>query len=171
MKESKTRKQHPYGFLFRFLVKTFLLTAAVASLCTWILCFHRMTGNRMFPAVRDGDLCVFYRLESCGLGDVVLYEDGKGTLRVGRIAAVGGQTVDFPETGGYEVDGYQPLEEIPYETYAAEESIGYPIVLGEDEIFLLNDFRSDTSDSREVGPVKASRIKGKLLVLLRRRGF
>lgn len=171
MAESQKRKKHPYGFLFRFLAKTLILIAAVAALCTWILCFHRMTGNRMFPAVRDGDLCVFYRLENCGLGDVVLYEDEDGSLRVGRIAAVGGQTVNFPETGGYEVDGYQPLEEIPYETYAAEDGIGYPLALEEDEFFLLNDFRQDTSDGREIGPVKAGQIKGKLLVLLRRRGF
>lgn len=168
---NKGKKQN-YGFLIRFLLKTGIMIGAAAVILVWVIGIYRMTGNNMFPSVRDGDLCVFYRFETCSLNDVVLYEDGNGDLRVGRIIAVGGQTIEFMENGGYEVDGYQALEEIPYETYASVMSpVEYPMTLSKDSCFILNDFRQDTADSREYGPVNQSRIKGKLLFLLRRRGF
>lgn len=59
----------------------------------------------MFPSVRDGDLGIFYRLTDCYTDDVVLYTDKTGQVTVGRIIAVGGQTVEFFKDGGYEVDG------------------------------------------------------------------
>ena len=70
------------------------------------------------------------------------------------------------------VNGYQPAEEVLYETYRDNESgIKYPVTLAEDEYFILNDYRDDTADSRAYGPIKASAIKGKVIFLLRRRGF
>lgn len=161
-----------YSFLIRFAVKTCAAACIAAAVFIWVVAVCRMDGNAMFPSVRDGDLCVFYRLDACYVNDVVLYEDGAGELMIGRIAAVGGQTIDFPDAGGYEVNGYQSAGEIPYETYAAEESaVVYPLTLDEDSYFILNDFRSDVSDSRWSGPVSKAQIKGRLLFLLRRRGF
>lgn len=67
----------------------------------------------MSPFVRDGDLCVFYKLEKVYLNDVVLYQGENGKLRIGRIVATGGQSIDFQEEGGYTVDDYTPTEEVP----------------------------------------------------------
>lgn len=161
-----------YRFLLRFLLKTSAVIGAIAVILIFVLRVYRMEGNYMFLSIWDGDLCIFYQLEDCYSGDVVLYEDTGGQLKVGRIAAVCGQTVDFPAAGGYELDGYQPTEEIPYETYADENStVTYPVTLDRDSYFILNDFRMDTTDSRQDGAVDQSQIKGKLLFLLRRRGF
>ena len=49
--------------------------------------------------------------------------------------------------------------------------IRYPVLLAEDEYFIMNDFRSDTSDSRENGKVKREQIKGSLVFIFRRRGL
>lgn len=126
----------------------------------------------MSPYVRDGDLCIFLKPVEPTLGEVVLYSDSEGREHVGRITAIGGQTVDFTEAGGYTVDGYEPVEEIPYETHSSPEStLVYPLLLEEDEVFLMHDFRSLTNDSREYGAVNCSSIEGKMLFLLRRRGF
>lgn len=133
-----------------------------------------MSGNTMSPYVRDGDLTIYNRMdrENIYLNDVVLYEDADGKEHVGRVVAGNGQEVDFPEEGGYRINGYLTSEEILYETYAAENSeVSYPIELGEDEYFILNDFRSMTSDSREFGAVKRSQIKGKILCLFRWRNY
>ena len=95
-----------------------------------------------------------------------------GKKKPGRVIAIAGQTVTFPEDGGYEVNGYQPAEEIPYETYQAENSpVNYPLTVPEGSFFILNDYRSDSSDSRQYGVVSETQIIGKLLFLLRRRGF
>lgn len=171
MAERKPKKSK-YRFVSRFLIKTGVIALAAAGVLVFFLQAYRMDGNQMFPSVRDGDLCFFYKLGTCTADDIVLYEDRNGELRAGRVIAVGGQTVDFPESGGYTVNGCEILDEIPYETYAAESgSVDYPVTLEEGQYFILNDFRPDTADSREYGPVDGTRIKGKLLFLLRRRGF
>lgn len=166
------KKKH--RFLLQFFLRTVVLLGGSYLLFTCVLLVHRNTGNQMSPFIRDGDLCIFYRTEGIYLNEVVLYVGADGKNRLGRVVAVPGQEVNFPEEGGYTIDGYQPSEENPYETYqSAQEQIQYPIRLGEttNEYFIMNDFRSITSDSREYGPVSKDRIKGKLLFLLRRRNF
>lgn len=166
--ESKKKK----SIFFRFLLKTVLI-AGIGILCfTCILRVRRATGNTMSPFVRDGDLCVFYALDKVYLNEVVLYHTENGQLREGRIVAVGGQTIEFEEDGGYTVDGYEPNEEIPYETYGACDTVAQGgVTLMDDEVFIMNDFRSITDDSRQYGPVKRKSIEGKLLFMLRRRNF
>ena len=170
--KNKGKKAGKYRFLFRFMQKTIVLVLLLFVLLTFVFQIFRMTGNNMSPYVRDGDLCIFYRLDQIYLNDVVLYEDENGKKRVGRIIASGGQVVEFAEEGGFKVDDYQPTEENPYKTYKAEKgNVKYPLQLKEDEYFILNDFRQITTDSRELGGIKKSRIKGKLLFLMRRRNF
>lgn len=164
---TKKKKLDP---LAKLLIKIAVLAIIVVIVMTWILGLHRMTGNNMFPFVKDGDLCIVYKLDDYTTGDVVLYRNDEGKMKLGRIVAVGGQSVDFPKDGGYTVDGYQPSEEITYQTFGAD-VVKYPIDVGEDEVFIMNDFRSDTDDSRQFGCVKKSDIDGKLLFLIRRRGF
>lgn len=163
-------KKKKLGPLAKLLIKIAVLTIIVIIVLTWILGLHRMTGNNMFPFVKDGDLCIVYKLDDCTTGDVVLYRNDEGKMKLGRIVAVGGQSVDFPKDGGCTVDGYQPSEEITYQTFGAD-GVKYPIDVGDDEVFIMNDFRSDTDDSRQFGGVKKSDIDGKLLFLIRRRGF
>lgn len=124
----------------------------------------------MFPFVKDGDLCIVYKLEEYTTGDVVAYKNKNGKTKIGRIVAVSGQAVDFPKEGGYTVDDYQPSEEITYQTFGAE-GAKYPVEVGNNEFFIMNDFRSDTNDSRQDGAIKKPKICGKLLFLIRRRGF
>lgn len=163
-------KKKKLGPLAKLLIKIAVLTIIVIIVLTWILGLHRMTGNNMFPFVKDGDLCIAYKLDDYTTGDVVLYRNDEGKMKLGRIVAVGGQSVDFPKDGGYTVDGYQPSEEITYQTFGVD-GVKYPIDVGNDEVFIMNDFRSDTDDSRQFGGVKKSDIDGKLLFLIRRRGF
>ena len=163
-------KKKKLGPLAKLLIKIAVLVIIVVIVLTWILGLHRMTGNNMFPFVKDGDLCIVYKLDDYTTGDVVLYRNDEGKMKLGRIVAVGGQSVDFPKDGGYTVDGYQPSEEITYQTFGAD-GVKYPIDVDDDEAFIMNDFRSDTDDSRQFGGVKKSDMDGKLLFLIRRRGF
>ena len=154
-----------WKFLIRFLLKMTIITISIWTVLTFVLVPHRMTGNGMFPSVKDGDLCLFYRLEDAHAGDVVLYE-ADGRTAVGRIVAIPGQSVKFLEEGGFHVNGYAPYEELPYETHGKGSWI-----LMESEFFVLNDYRSNDKDSRIYGTVKADELKGKLLFILRRRNF
>lgn len=168
--KKKKKKQNKLPPILRLLLKITVLAGIITAVLTWVLGLHRMTGNNMFPFIKDGDLCILYKLEEYTTGDVVAYRNEKGTVRIGRIVAVAGQDVDFPEEGGYTVDGYQPTEEITYQTFGAE-GVKYPAHVGEGQYFVMNDFRSDTDDSRKNGAINASQVCGKLMFLIRRRGF
>lgn len=172
MGKEEKKKKFKYKFLVNFILKILILCGIVYALLTWVITIHRLDGNYMFPSVRDGDLCIFYKLDDCHLDDIVIYKNEDGQKKVGRVLAVGGQEIDFPEEGGIAVNGYAPSETITYQTFKSENSIiKFPLKLNEDELFVMNDFRSDTSDSREIGAINKTQLQGKLIFVLRRRGF
>ena len=169
--KKEERIRSPAKAFWLFIAKTLVIIAALYVIGEYVLTPQRITGNGMSPFVRDGDLGIFYQLEKPRTGEVVLYKDSDGKVKPGRIAAVGGQEVDFPEEGGYTVDGYAPNEEITYETHPANDGPTYPLTVPEEEYFILNDFRQMTDDSRQEGCIKKSQIIGTLELLFRRRDF
>ena len=164
------KKKLPYAVLF--LGKSAFIIVAIVLCWNLLMCPFYVSGNSMFPAVRDGDLCFIYRLGNYYTGNIVVYLDGNGNKKIGRIAGTEGAEVDFPESGGYTVNGYQPSESVTYQTFRAEGSaVEYPLTVPEGSFFILNDFRSDTSDSRKTGCVAEKNIIGQVVFLVRRRGF
>lgn len=158
--------------IIHFIMKMAFVALAGYGILTYVLGFYRMGDNNMFPNIKDGDLCILYKLEDYHSNEIVLYHSPDGNIRLGRIVAIEGQQVDFPDEGGYTVNGYQPSEEITYETNNAEKTnIQFPLDIEEGKVFILNDFRSLTEDSREYGSIDKSDICGKLIFILRRRGF
>lgn len=170
MQKEKQKTGHKRTF-FTFLIRTGIIIGIIYLLITYVLVPYRESGNEMSPYIRDGDLCFFYKLDYLKAGDVILYKNKSGELRCGRIKATEGEKIEFPEEGGYLIDGYVPNEEIPYETYKAEEGITFPITVGKNQYFVLNDFRTITTDSREEGCIEKKQIVGKLLFMFRRRNF
>lgn len=52
----------------------------------------------MKPAIKDGDLVMYYRLDKRFIsGDVAVFKDD-GRTTVGRVVAVAGDTVDITKT-------------------------------------------------------------------------
>ena len=105
------------------------------------------------------------------MNDVVVYKNPSGDIKIGRIMGIPGQTIDFPESGGYTVNDYAQYEELPFETTIAETDIQFPLLLGENEYFVLNDYRSDQNDSRIQGAVEQNAILGTVNFIFRGRGF
>ena len=159
-----TLKEYVIQSVFKF-VGVILITCIIFNFVLGIFILH---GNYMFPAVRDGDLCITYRLEKYIIGDVVLYNTG-GKERVGRIVAVEGQTVEITDSGELLVDGVPPAEQIFYPTDKG--TLTYPCTVGNGQVFILNDFRSVTEDSREFGPIDIKDLDGKFIFSVRKRGF
>ena len=154
------------------IMKTTLILLFIVLLNVLVMTAYRMDGNYMYPSVRDGDLCLLYKLDPYYLNDVVLYKNHDGERKVGRIVAVEDQEISFDGYGSYQINGYVVAAENMYDTNVSEESqIEFPLVVEEGEYFVLNDYRSDTSDSREVGTISESQIEGKLFFLFRRREF
>ena len=148
--------------------KLIVVVAATLILMNYVFGIFILRGNYMFPAVRDGDLMLTYRLEEYSIGDVVMYEY-EGKERIGRIIATEGMEVSISETGELMIDGAIPAEQIFYLTDKGTQK--YPYKVKEGENFIMNDFRSDTNDSRSFGAVNKSMLDGKCIFIIRRRGF
>ena len=108
-------------------------------------------------------------------GDTYLWETAKsgGTYNIGcRADAKEGSEVNITDNGTLTVNGVLPSEEVYYPTLPAEDSeVKYPYTVEKGKVFILNDFRTDVSDSRTFGAVDAGEIQGPLLLTMRRRGF
>ena len=94
-----------------------VLAAAAWVLFTQVFLLTQASGNSMFPAVKDGDLLIGYRLQGTyAKNDVVLYEqDGK--LRVGRILGRENDLIALDDSGTLIVNGSAQSGEILYPTY------------------------------------------------------
>ena len=166
-KKKKTTKQLVIGLL----IKIAVIVLVVWGVFTFVLGITIHYGNNMHPMVRDGDLVITLRLQKPYINAAVMYgHDGKTT--VGRVIAMEGSVVDISDNGGITVNGNTPTEEVFYPTYPANGSeIQYPYTVPQGKVFILNDFREDTNDSRSFGAVDTGDLKGTLLLTMRRRGF
>ena len=142
--------------------------AALTVLLGVVLLVTQAEGQDMFPAVKDGDLLIAYRLQRrWAQDDLVLYRQ-EGVLRLGRVAAVGGDVVMLEEDGTLRVNGTLHGETLlRYPQAKAETSYTVP----EGCLFILNDYRTHGRDSRHFGAVPQQDAAGKVITLLRRRGL
>jgi len=133
-------------------------------------------GLGMYPAMKDGDLCVIFRREAQSLaglpyaaGDIVAYQ-AEGRRHMGRVAAVAGDTIQIGDSGSVTVNGAGQSWEIIFPTYARGE-LAYPFTVPQGCLFVLGDHRTDTKDSRDFGPITLQSVDGKVISILRRRGL
>lgn len=140
------------------------------ALMTQVFLIERTSGNGMFPAVKDGDLLFGFRLQQEYREDDVIVYTVDGETYVGRIVALSGDTVTLDDSGTLLVNGTAQGEEILYPTYAKGD-MSYPYTVPEGCIFVLGDYRTQTEDSRDFGPVPMDQVEGKVITILRRRGL
>lgn len=144
--------------------------AALWIVFGYVFLIYRNRGLEMYPAVKDGDLVLAYRLHrEYGKGDMVIYRMD-GTLCLGRIAAMGTDVVEMGTGGSVTVNGNPQNGEILYPTYARENT-AYPLRVQEGMVFILGDYRTQAQDSRDFGPIPMNDIQGKAIALVRRRGL
>lgn len=165
----KPKKKSTLKALTRFLIKLSLVALFIWLALTFVFGVFRMEGNNMYPMLKDGDLCVTYKLEEYHSQDVVAYRVD-GQLHFGRIIARSGDVVDG-DAQGLRLNGLQPAEEIFYPTQILDTDLDLPITLGDGEFVVLNDYRSDLSDSRTYGVITEDALEGKVIFIFRRRSF
>ncbi|NLB90480.1 MAG: signal peptidase I [Clostridiales bacterium] len=160
--------------LFDLLIKIGLIVLAFYLMGTYLFGVHRVSLPNMEPNVKDGDLVFFYRLDKEFVAGDIAVMQREGKLDIQRVIAIGGDTVDIDEEN-LRVNGYvqHSLENVytSGKTMRYAEGIDFPVTLAENEIFLLGDKREDATDSRIYGPVKKEDTLGKIMLVLRRRGF
>ena len=164
-----TEKEKTIQALKGLLIKAGVIAAVVVILLTFVGGVSVCHDNNMFPAVKDGDLAITYKLGGYYNGDVIVYEEAE-TRKFGRVVGIPGDTIDFNDDGTYNINGTVPYETIYFATKPVQGSpITFPYTVKEGEVFVFNDMREDTNDSRLYGGI--TEPKGKVVLLLRRRGF
>ena len=167
MKEFYTK----HASLIKLIGRLIFLAVGGWAILTFVLNFHYIRGNHMYPAVRDGDLCMTFKLEQIIQNDIVEYTTPTGEKRLGRMIGLPGDKIEINEEGMMLINGYQPSEEIFYPTSIEGAKIRFPYTVPENSYFILNDFRSDIQDSRVYGGISSQDINGKVIFVIRRRGF
>ena len=85
--------------------------------------------------------------------------------------ATAGDVVDITEDGLTINGAPQQAHQIYENTQRYDTGVDYPIKLQEGQIFVLGDSREIASDSRVYGAVDVKDTKGKVMTIVRRRGF
>ncbi|MBQ8200168.1 MAG: signal peptidase I [Clostridia bacterium] len=153
------------------LVRRVLLLAVIAfAALTQVFLITQVDGQEMFPAVKDGDLALVYRLQRSYMrGDVVAYEVN-GQMRFGRIAGMPGDEVAISTNGTLLVNGLIQSGEILFPT-EPRNGEAFTCSVPDGCYYILGDYRTQAEDSRDFGPVPAQDMTGKLITILRRRGL
>lgn len=158
--------------LSALLIKVGSLALITALLFTFLYGIVRYREPGMAPAVKDGDLVLFYRYNGAGyLPQDVIALEYNGQTQARRVVATAGDTVDI--TGdGLVVNGapqYEP--EITQRTERYQEGVGFPLTVPEGSVFVLGDGRNGATDSRIYGCVEIEKTLGKVMTIIRRRSF
>ena len=141
-------------------------------LFTFIYGALRYQEPYMSPAIKDGDLVIFYRFGKKAYMPrdlVVVRSHGKREVR--RIIAAGGDIIDISENGLVINGALQQEPDIRSPTYRYHEGISFPVTVPYGEYFVLADKRDGADDSRIYGTVKSDALVGKVMTVLRRRDF
>lgn len=146
------------------------IAAAAWLLFSQVFLLMQARGTDMFPAVKDGDLLIGYRLQKdYEQENVVVYKrDGKSY--VGRVVAKSGDNVSITDEGSLVVNGVVKSGEIMYPTYVRE-GVNYPYTVPENRVFILADYRTQAQDSRDFGAVELKDVQAKVITILRRRSL
>jgi signal peptidase I len=157
--------------VLRFVIKLALVLLTIWAIFTFVFGIRQVSGETMYPKLRDGDLTLYYRLEQdYEIGDVVTFELDDSTF-YGRIVAQGGDVVNLNDDGQLLVNGNVQDEEIFYPTEKQDGDVKYPYTVKKDSYFILCDFRTISFDSRTYGAIPKSTLDGKVITILRRRGI
>lgn len=151
------------GTLVREFVETIFLALVIFVGIRLVVQNFKIEGSSMEPTLHSGQYLLVNKLayRSSGesqRGDIVVFESwNSGKDFIKRVVGVPGETVEVRDSSVW-ING-ERLDE----GYLDQITSGNvpPIVLGEDEYFVMGDNRGNSSDSRNHGALKRDKIIGK----------
>lgn len=157
--------------ILQLLLKIILVIIAFILLFTFLFGVFWVQDAAMVPAVHDGDLVIFYRIDKDYVANDAIVMEYQGERQVRRVVAVTGDTVDITEAGLLINGNLVQEQNIYQETLPYLEGITYPVTVGEQQVFVLGDNRENSVDSRIYGLVEIRDTLGKVMTVIRRRNI
>ena len=161
------------SFIYSF-TETVLISLVLAIvLYLFIMTPHEVVGNSMHPTYKNGEFLmankISYKFSEPQRGDVVIFKYSDTQDFIKRIIGIPGDKVMIKDGKIYIND-----ELLDESNYLADTVIsnggsyiheGQTITVNEEQYFVCGDNRTNSSDSREFGPVDESKIKGKAWIV------
>ena len=161
------------SFIYSF-TETVLISLVLAIvLYLFIMTPHEVVGNSMHPTYKNGEFLmankISYKFSEPQRGDVVIFKFSDTQDFIKRIIGIPGDKVMIKDGKIYIND-----ELLDESNYLADTVIsnggsyiheGQTITVNEEQYFVCGDNRTNSSDSREFGPVDESKIKGKAWIV------
>lgn len=152
-------------YLFVVIVLAFLIIKYVGQRT-------EVVGSSMEPTLQSTDNLIVdkitYRFKDPERYDIIVfpYRDGSGLYYIKRIIGLPGDRVFINDRGDVFVNGEKLEEDYIKEKATKAGLASLPVLLGEDEYFVLGDNRNNSTDSRswEVGMVKKDEIIGRAIM-------
>jgi signal peptidase I len=173
--ETRIRRAPVRSALASVLEFVLMLLAAVALawlIRTFLVEPYVIPSGSLIPTIQIGDQVLVnkfvYRFGSPRYRDIVVLDDptGETPMLIKRVIALGGQTVDLRD-GKVVVDGV-PLVE-PYThgqpSLPGDPGITYPLTLPIGTVWVMGDNRTQSKDSRWLGPQPLASVHGKAFVV------
>ena len=114
-----------------------------------------VNGNSMAPNIDDGTILKYEKRKDVARYDVIVYKADESNSLIKRVYGLPNEKITINEGQIFIND------ELIEDEYAFGNITGfYEVTLGEDEYYVLGDYRSISLDSRHTGPIKASAIEG-----------
>ena len=153
--KSAKAKQPLWKDLVFLLLKAAVIVMAFVLLFTFLFGLMRYQDPSMDPAIKDGDLIIFYRYKKVGYlpQDVIVLEHN-GKKQVRRVVALAGDVVDITENGLSINGSIQQETGIFQNTERYVEGVDFPLTVPAGHVFVLGDSRAGATDSRIYGSVE-----------------
>jgi len=163
------KKRTAASYALSFFIKLGVSAAVIWILLTFVACVFICHSNTAYPAIKDGDFCLTFRLAKPEQGSVIAYLHD-GAIGFGRVIASGGDRVSI-YTDYITVNDYCISDVSVYPTSPEGSAVSYPYTVPENCVFVLNDYRSDLSDSRTFGGIPQEELRGVVVFIMRIRGI
>ena len=161
LNDTKTKKTYALEIIL-LVVLILFIAFTIFTTKYWIFISY-VDGNSMETTLSHGDMLITDRLSVPKRGEIIVFKYSENKDYIKRVIAVEGDVVEIKEGYVYlKKSGETTFEKLD-EPYLLSDLLtpdgGYWVV-GDNEYFVLGDNRINSSDSRYIGTIKESQIKG-----------
>ena len=170
-KQSASKNGTALSDLFLLFFKILLIALFIFILFTFVFGITQVKDNSMAPAIREGDLVIYYRFQKDYAAQSVIALSVDGETEIRRVIGVAGDKINITDQG-LEINSYPQIESSIYtDTLPYVDGITFPVTLSDNQVFVLGDNRTEAKDSRMYGAVNKNATLGTVVTVIRRRGF
>ncbi len=154
-----------FGLLVFEIVKVVLISLAIIlPIRLWLVQPFYVEGASMEPSFYDSEYLIIneisYRFEDPERGQVIIFKNPQNTkvYFIKRVIGLPGETIEIKQ--GNVFINNELIEETYIENFSTQSN--QPVTLDDDEYFVMGDNRTNSHDSRNIGPIKKQHIIGKV---------